>query len=170
MNKIFLYVLPMILINTSVCVNCSEVTNNQNQEQQINDQQTNAINTNNSVQKPVQQNSINTNTANNNQIQNSNTQSITNILLQKINEMESELRKNNTLIQEQQQIIRKQKEEESEKINKVFNDLKNTRIVAIQHSDGTATITDRSSLNVPRKAFPQHDTTMVPTNIINPTL
>ena len=152
MPKILLYGISIILININVYVNCSEVTNNQNQEKQ-----------NNTTNTLTQQ-------SNNNQVQNNNIQSILNILLQKINKIEEELQKNNAIIQEQQNIIKQQKEEESEKINKVFNDLQNTKIVAVQHSDGTTTLTSRDNLNVQRKALPQRDTTMVPTNIINPTL
>lgn len=152
MTKIFLYEFLIILININVYVNCSEVTDNQNQEQQ-----------NNTTNTLTQQ-------SNNNQVQDNNIQSMISIILQKINRIEEELKKSNALIQEQQDIIRRQKEEESEKINKVFNDLQNTKIVAIQHSDGTTTLTSRSDLKVSKKALPQRDTTMVPTNIIKPTL
>ena len=171
MTKILLHGFSFILININICVNCNEVTDNQNQEQQTNNQQNNIENINNNETLISMQNQTQQNGNSNNQIQNNNTESTMNLLLQKINKIELELQKNNAIIQEQQNIIKQQKKQETEKINKVFNELQNTKIVAVQHSDGTTTITDRNQINnVPRKSFPQHNTTMLPTNIITPTL
>ena len=136
------------------------------------------------VNKQKQMQMLNHNTPTNNNItalqhnmQNNNIQPLINTLLQKVSKVELEIRKNNLLLHEQQKainkqqnIINQQKQKETAKINKVFQALKESKIIAIQHSDGTTTITDRNKLNVPRKAFVPDDPTMVPTNIITPIL
>ena len=110
-------------------------------------------------------------------MQNNNILPLINKLLQKVSKLEVEIQNNNILLNEQQKainiqqnIINQQKQKETAKINKVFQALKESKIIAIQHSDGTTTITDRSKLNIPRKAFVPEDPTMVPTNIITPIL
>ena len=157
----------------------AELTNNNIELDIQNNKQNSDIKENNTVLKtfkksktlnlPGEKDKNNNNTLkkkNSVNLQKSNSDEILNSLAMRINNISENI----SVFQQQQEVLQRQRQEESEKINKLFNDIYNAGLIVVKHNDNTSTVTTRSQIassNLPRAELP-YDPTMVPTNIIKP--